>query len=84
MVYSCRSKLINVISGVPQGSVLGLLLFLLYTSEFFYILENKLIGYADDPTLMAVVPSRRQSYCSVSLIRALAGFVNGVTFGELN
>ena len=35
----------------------GLLLFLLYTSEHFSILENKLIGYADDFTLMTVVPS---------------------------
>ena len=33
------------------------LLFLLYTTEFFSILENKLIGYADDSTLMDVVPS---------------------------
>ena len=33
------------------------LLILMYTSEFFSILENKLIGYADDSTLMAVVPS---------------------------
>ena len=29
----------------------------LYTSEFFSILENKLIGYADYSTLIAVVPS---------------------------
>ena len=42
---------------VPQGSVLGPLLFLLYTSELFSILENMLIGYADDSTLMANVPS---------------------------
>ena len=33
------------------------LLFLLFTSLLFSILENKLIGYADDSTLMAVVPS---------------------------
>ena len=39
-----------------QGSVLGPLLFLLYTLELFSILENKLIGYADDSTLIAVVP----------------------------
>ena len=32
-------------------------MFLLYTSELFSILENKLIGYADDSILMAVVPS---------------------------
>ena len=53
----CRRKLVNVVSGVPQGSGLGTLLFLLYTSELFSILENKLIGYASDSTFMAVVPS---------------------------
>ena len=56
MVDGCWSKLVNVVSGVPQGSVLGPLLFLLYTSELFSILENKLFGYADDSTLIAVVP----------------------------
>ena len=44
-------------SGVQQGSVLFPLLFLLYTLELFSILENKLFGYADDSTLIAVVPS---------------------------
>ena len=56
MVDGCRSKLVDVVSGVPQGTVLSPLLFLLYTSELLSILENKLIGYADDSTLMAVVP----------------------------
>ena len=57
MVDGCCSKLVGVVSGMLQGSVLGSLLFLLYTSELFSILENKLIGYADDSSLMAVVPS---------------------------
>ena len=48
LVDGCCSKQVNVVSGVPHGSVLGPLLFLLYTSELFTILENKLIGYADD------------------------------------
>ena len=54
MVDGCRSKLVNVVSGVPLGNVLRPLLVLLYTSEHFFILENKLIGYADDSTLKAV------------------------------
>ena len=42
---------------MPQSSVLGTLSFILYASELFSILEKKLIGYADDSTLLAVVPS---------------------------
>ena len=77
-----RSKLVNVVSGVLQSSVLGPLLFLLYTSELFSILENKLIGYADNSTLIAVVPSpalelQWQSPCAVTSLR----LVRGVTFG---
>ena len=44
VVDGCRSKLVNVVSGVPQGSVLGSQLFLLYTAELFSIVENKLYG----------------------------------------
>ena len=57
LVDGCRSKMVNIVLGGQQGSVLGPLLFLLYISELFSKLENKLIGYADDSTLMAVVPS---------------------------
>ena len=53
----CRSKLVNVVSEVPQGRVLGLQLFLLYTAELFSIVEYKLFGYADVSTLVAVVLS---------------------------
>ena len=33
------------------------LVYIVYTLELFSILENKLIGHADDSTLLAVVPS---------------------------
>ena len=72
MVDGCRSKLVDVVSGVPQGSVLGPLLFFLYTSQFFSILENKLIRYADGSTLMAVVPTPGDRVTvAESVIRAL-------------
>ena len=41
VVDGCRSKLANVVSGVPQGSVLGPQLVVLYTAELFSIVENK-------------------------------------------
>ena len=63
LVDGCRSKLVDVVSGVPQGSVLGLLFFLLYTTELFSILENKLISYADDYFDGCCTIPRRQS-CS--------------------
>ena len=48
MVDGSWSNLVDFVSVVPQGSVLGLLLFRLYNSELFSVLENKLIGYAGD------------------------------------
>ena len=57
MLNGCHGKLVNMVSGVSQGSVLGLQLFLLYTAELFSIVKNKLYGYADDSTLVTVVPS---------------------------
>ena len=61
---------------------MGQLLFLLYTSERFSIWENKLIGDADDSTLMAVVPSAGVRVAvAESLIRDIGRVVSGVTFG---
>ena len=57
VVDGCRSKLVNVVSGLPKESVLDPQLFLLYTLELFSIVENMLYGYADDGTLVAVVLS---------------------------
>ena len=78
----CWSKLVDV-SGVPRGSVLGPLLFLLYTSELFSILENELIGYDDDSTLMAVVPSTGiRVTIAESLTRDLGRTSECCDFGE--
>ena len=48
------SNVLPVISGVPEGSILGPLLFLLYANEIPCCVEHKNIDmYADDTTLYA-------------------------------
>ena len=54
----CRSKPVKVVSLLPQGSVLGHLLLLMHTSELFSMLEDKIIYFADDSTLIALCPPR--------------------------
>ena len=49
------SASVNGISRVSQDSVLGTLLFILYTSEFFHIVENPIVGYTDDSTIYALL-----------------------------
>ena len=44
-------------SSVSQGSVLGPLLFILYTADMWKDLEKKIISYADDTSLYAEVAS---------------------------
>ena len=55
MVGGAASEWIPIISSVPQGSVFGPLLFILYTSEMFELIENRLFAYADDSTPLAAV-----------------------------
>ena len=54
----CSSS-IDVVSGVPQGSVLGPLMFLLYIADLPRLLQNELVGYADDSTLLCKIPHPR-------------------------
>ena len=55
VVDGATSELIAIVSGVLQGSLLGSLLFILYASEMFELVENRQYAHADDFTLLAVV-----------------------------
>ena len=59
MVNSTTSEWIPIAFGMPQGCVLGPLLFFLYTSEMFELVEYRLYAYADDSTLLAVFASQQ-------------------------
>ena len=50
------SASVDVVSGVTQGSVLGPLLFILYTSKLLHIIGNHIVRYADDTTIYAAIP----------------------------
>ena len=66
VVKCATSEWIPIVSGVPQRSVLGPLLFIIYTSEMFELLKNRLYAYADDSTLLAVflkLAASRQTCC---------------------
>ena len=83
VVNGAASEWISIISGMPQGSVLGHLLFTLYTREMFELVENRLFVYADDSILLAVVrkPAERAAVAASLIILTWLGFGSGAITG---
>ncbi len=54
-VDGCYSSSL-VIYGVPQGSVLGPLLFIIHAFDMWCVIESNMVAY-DDTTIYAVIPS---------------------------
>ena len=53
VVYNnCNSNLVDVTTGVPQGSILGPLLFNIFINDLIHMTDKlKFIMYADDTTI---------------------------------
>ena len=51
-VFGTFSNSLPVTCGVPQGSILGPLLFLLYVNDMPAVVKNKLLLYADDSAIL--------------------------------
>ena len=51
------SASVDVVLGMSQESVLGPLLFILYTFELLLFVQNHTVGYADDTTIYAALPT---------------------------
>ena len=75
---SIRSDELNVSCGVPQGSVLGPLLFLLFINDLPSTVHNRnLIMYADDNSYLSTAPSLNDLIdVSQNKIRALMTWFN--------
>ena len=53
VVNGCKSDILDVKAGVPQGSRLGPLLFLIYMNDIIDDIESDILIFADDTSLFA-------------------------------
>jgi len=63
-----HSEWIKVKSGVPQGSVLGPLLFLIYINDFDDSVYAKLLKFADDTKVFSFVSTKNDIRLQIDLI----------------
>jgi hypothetical protein len=68
------SELSSINAGVPQGSVLGPLLYLLYTADLPTSPGTTTETFADDTAIVAILPRR---YYKPTYLRFKTGLKNG-------
>ena len=62
VIKGTKSESSNVTSGVPQGSVLSSILFLLFVADINEVAESDMILFADDTKLYRKIESEEDSH----------------------
>ena len=67
-VNNSLSEWADISSGIPQGSILGPLLFNIYINDIFYFVkEDKITNYADDTTPYAIESNINKLICTLEI-----------------
>ena len=82
MLNAHKSSWIQVLSGVPQGSVLGPLLFITFVNDLDDVVISKLLKFADDVKLIGQVASERDVDSLRADLQLLVG--RSVSFPEVD
>ena len=64
---SYKSTLLDITCGVPQGSILGPLLYLLYVNDIPHSCEAAILSFADDITLFVSNPDIESLFSEANL-----------------
>ena len=80
VVSGSESDWSDVTSGIPQGSVLGPILFLIYINDLPDVVEVLMKLFADDAKLYHTVTNSRENELQLSLDRAVKWAKNGKCF----
>ena len=63
-IKNCSSSMLNITLGVPQGSVLGEVFFLLYTKDMYRSSNQmRFVHFADDTTVFASDSEQCPCHC---------------------